>query len=380
MPEHASDHAATEPGLSRPLYARKLGNFVLAFLLCLLLVEMLSRFLVNMGEAPSSHSREFDTKYSLALTKPDKSEKKHAQIILLGNSYMMRGIYPELLKARLQAAGKKVSVRNLAASGSTPAMNQFLLESAMHKGNKPRLVIYAISPVILNRHYLANDTGNPEQAFTHSYMGRCHGAKKKKLSCRAGALYMVRYQDFLRNELRNAPSRIFENSAAMKIRPERFPLTEVSPDGWSPGYPVYAPEEFNRRFAIAHASKTQRDITERLLGNFEWDPQPLQELQNYCQKNKLRLVYLWLPEGPIWRDYYKRYKISETDFAAHVSQMVASDLNGNTEFINLHDLPLNTYSFYNPDHLNTIGGVRSTEALAESLLAPVYRPQLQAAP
>jgi hypothetical protein len=348
--------------------------WVLAMALGFLLVaEGVARYLVVLGRAEQSHTREFDGKYHLA-SQPNKNPQ--GSVVMLGNSLMARAAYAELLEARLQEANLSIDVRNLAAGGNTPGMNLFLLKRAVESGVQPRLVILNVAPFIFNDHYVNNRQSTPEGLFRKSYLGRCFyqvpTTWEGQAECALGkGSYLVRYRDFIKSQLVGLPGTVANPKKGMKFKPVKYPKGEVSPKGWSPAYEVYTHEQYVDKFSMnSDYQKLNMQVADRFLANYAWTAEPVQAFQRYCEEQGIPLLLVWFPEHPVWKDYYTHYGLEQEAFLPRFQALATPP---HSYFVDLHDRDPDGSHYYNPDHQNALGAFKTTTLLSHFLLEEPLR-------
>lgn len=357
--------------IKRITLLRKMGVITLIAVVTLMLTEAAVRTAAYWAQAPQSYSKDFDIKYALARHSPKPGANT---ILLLGNSHIWHALYSELITHRLQKAGYSVDIRNLGVNGTTPKMNLFLLKSALKSGVRPKLVVYNVAPILLNHEYYTDPTATPEQAFTKSYLGQCYFLPHSKLSEKWACtlkknLQIVRYREWVLQQITTLSQTCFLPANKPSSPVLGAPLTESSPTGWSPAYELVS-GSFDSQFLAPRFLNAVKNG--KSLSNFHWDLSHLQELKDFCQKEHIPFVMLWLPEHPTMTKIYKHFALpSMQNFRKQFQAL--SNPSKQLWFIDLSESDTNPDHFYNPDHLNVLGALPISENFAQILLKDPYK-------
>jgi hypothetical protein len=353
---------------------KRVGLIALVLVLTLLLTEAVVRTAVYLDKTPQSYSREFDAKYALAKA-PQKPNSD--TILLLGNSHIWHALFPELITHRLKQAGLQADIRNLGVNGATPEMNLFLLKKALQSGVRPRLVVYNVSPFLLNGENYTDSVGNPESAFRKSYLGQCDFKDTKnwreKWTCAIKKnVQFIRYREWVLQQL--TTMRQFYFLPANKPVPSALGATliENSPGGWSPAYELVS-DSFEARFTAPDFLNAVKNG--RSLSNFHWDLTHIRQLTDFCGQENIPLLMVWLPEHPTMQKIYRYFQLPEKP--EFIKRFLAlSQPAQRLWFLDLSEEDVNSDHFYNPDHLNVLGALPFSEKFAKLLLEKPYRQTL----
>ena len=108
---------------------------------------------------------------------------------------------------------------------------------------------------------------------------------------------------------------------------------------------------------------------------YKYNPLAYSIIIDYCQKNQLPLLMVWLPHQN--KVYEQLYYKAPYDAAWHRQQFeqYAKLPMVSTEFLNV--LPEDSIYFHDYRHLNTFGCVKTSELLAAALCQPKYQHLLE---
>ena len=210
---------------------------------------------------------------------------------------------------------------------------------------------------------------NGQAQFDDSYIGRCKAQKTYgwgKLECQLEKnFFLLRYRKYWSVQLKQLPEMLGHANQYMQDGGVTKAVHEISPQGWSPGYMVYTPSEYNDLMSIrGRNGQHNLETAKMLFGNFQWDDQPFRELQAFCEKKRLPLLLVWYPENSVRADYYKASHLSGEMFAKGFSKLVHPN---KSWFLDLHDQDKDATHFYNTDHLNAFGAISLTQRMGASL-------------
>jgi hypothetical protein len=118
-------------------------------ILSLFICEVAVRFIVYVGKPSLTENPQYHLKYLVA----KKLSNQQDNVLLMGDSLMKAGIYPELVTAKLRKINKRIRVVNLGVNGATQADAIAYLEFLRKKEVKPRLVVFD---------YEVSNTGNTD--------------------------------------------------------------------------------------------------------------------------------------------------------------------------------------------------------------------------
>jgi hypothetical protein len=346
----------------------------------LLCVEGLSRWIVSTSYPEQSSSKVFDRKYYLAKA---PVEQKKSSILLLGDSYMNMGLYPELLQKRLlEKAGIETDIRNLASPNNTPEMSLFLLKTAIASGIKPKIVIYNVSPTLFNKTRITNPEETPEKALSNSYIGKCLYQSPSHFSGQVECTldrysYFFRYRSYFKEQLSQWERPLFGVEKKLRRGPLESPHveSEISPGGWGPGYSIYTESQFQNNYKLTEEHVQQ--YTKTTGKTFVWTDKPFQKLQHYCQEQHIPLLLAWFPSHPLQKTYSQQLNRLEQHEQFETKMEALGHLPG-IWFLNFHDSDADTDHYYNVSHLNILGAIELTNKVADVLLTPAFQSKFMA--
>lgn len=345
------------------LWFKKLCVTVLISLATFASAEGLTRFIVAQNPPTISHAREFDRKFMLAQT---PNQPQQAGIIILGDSLIDFSVYSDLLAAQLQKAGIPIPVQNLAVPGNSYRQDLLLLKTAIKAGNQPSLVIVNAHLRLFNQNYEKSQAQN-YKAFKESYLNRCLTGERlswpDSTRCQLEKQsFLLRYRNFFKTELNQLSVTLFSPKKRMAYTPSLFPATEFSPTGWTPGYSVYSPAEFQEKYSSpTHYKQVASD-----LKDFQWTDNPdFKQLAEFCQLHHINLLVIWPPEHPINAKAYQHFGLSRNELGNKMTRAIQQ--NG-LRFISFRDRLPDAEAYMDPEHVNPEGAVRFTKQLVQTLL------------
>jgi hypothetical protein len=366
---------AKEGSVARGRLRRWILQFALVGLILFGLAEVGVRALVAAIHPPMSHAAQFDLKYLMAT---DKRYQQSPTMVVLGNSYMNRALYPDWFRYNLQQAKRPFGVINLANSAATPKVNAYLLKAFVEKGhNSAAAVILNVHPRMFltdTRQILGNMTPLPDTVETRlqaSYLGRCELNPSydwaSRLACAAeSASYLLRYRRWLKEVLGQSQA-IFKPIQRPNPSVSRIARNELPPHGWAPGYDVIAPGMFDATLADLHDQEYRKyQLDPQLKQHFFASSKLLTPIVAFCQARHIPLVLVWLPQHPQSNQFYG-FSTRQLQQAQSVWQ-ATSTLPG-VWYVDLHHkLPGDQY-YYDTGHVNVVGAVQVTEKLANAINA-----------
>jgi hypothetical protein len=363
--------------------------------------EAAVRFIVYVGKPSLTENPQYHVKFLVA----KKVTSEQDNILLMGDSLMKAGIYPELITAKLRKINKRIRVVNLAVNGSTQTDAIAYLEFLREKGIKPRVVVYDYEVANTGSNSTANNssykaaslnslapaigmaqnaaTPAPVSSSANKSMGSSVSRgylfdgllsrpnnfwKSCELFC-ADQLYLVRYRASIKTlilEFLKAckfPAR-FERKSY--VEPTDWDDYGTTPDGMSPNHKLIFEEN---RSDQAKAIATSRPTSPQ-SEYYKYRPDAYQPIIEYCQLNQIPLVLLWLPhQSSIYREFYYRAPYTESWFRQQFESYAQKQW--------VHPVFLNTLSedsnfFTDYRHLSTYGCVKATELFAAALQDPKY--------
>ena len=350
-----------------------------AVVVTMLLLESMARCWVLALKLPDSHVASFDVKLALAKEPTPPGQRR---ILLLGDSKIWHSIYPELLEVQLKRSNRPVMVTNHGVSGATPRMNQVVLAQALKHGIKPDVVVYNVSPMLLNRWYFQLPGVTPQFAFDSTYTGRCIAPRllhsrqtwDQRVVCGIERWsQLLRHRSALAEQLKPLVNQGFMPQTNPLIWRVEAPHLEGSLRGWSPDSHVIAAMEtdFDVEAFIASV-KLGKSLT-----SFEEDPRELQGFLQYCQQQHVPVVLVWLPEHPVMTRVYRELGVPPASQLEHMMSTLTSPASPGSSrspvwLLNLRDADTDSTHYYNPDHLNVLGSIKATGLLQHFLAKTVW--------
>lgn len=337
---------------------------ILIVALNLFLLETGARLLVIQAKPTLGKTPTFDRKFQIANTKQDRTP----DVLLLGDSLMYFGIYPELLDVLFSSRKNGFNSLNLATPSASVEMNLFLMKRLVHQSGLPKLVIYNFSPRVFNG---SHEVDEYDEAFKTSYYQRCfepaNPSINNNLRCFLERNFaLARYRDFLNGEMEKMPRTWFQFHQRMAFSEDDNPEFEISGKGWAPAYNVHTPKSLHAKFGD---NEKVEDVFQKELGNFQWTTEKILPLLAYCRKMEVPVLIIWLPEQKLMDRYYRQIGLSQKMLASRLRQL--SD-EKHVYFLDLSDMPIQQSGFSDLDHLNPLGSVKTTEKLAGVLAGNPY--------
>lgn len=366
----------------RQYILKKAMTIFFVFIASLLLIEGVVRVVIVAAKPEAGLDNPIYQKYNVAL-QPKQNET--ASIILLGDSYMSLGIYPELLSHYLYQDGLKADVRNLAVPATKPNnLGVFFLKTLKKQDIKPNLVVVGISRQLFDERIFKNHIEKqqaPEFALKQSYLGQCvFNTEKdwyKQFMCNLSEVsYLVRYQGFLTQQLHNLPNIIFKTGDVVQYRSNKIPYVEISSKGWSPAFNIYNQQSYEQ--TVLQPVQQSFDASKEHL--FVWTDEAIKPLMDYCKTNKINVLLMFMPEHPwhvkkhIRNKQHVKTQLTEealsNRFKVYADQYEAG-------YVDFHDWQADASQYFDDTHLNTLGAFALTEKLSDLLTQPSYRQWLK---
>jgi hypothetical protein len=294
-------------------------------------------------------------------------------VVLLGDSLMKQGLYPEALTAELKTINPRVRVTNLATSGGTQNIAISYLEYLRtRKHIKPKVVVYDFEVMMTGY-----GTGERDFDFhtNQSYLFNSILRKPKTLSEIVAASpsrcsYLIRQRgnikhfvlDFL--NLVTRPKAFQDNAFFTLHDVSDF---ESSGDGMSPHYRVasdvdLAEQEKRMNSNYDHSPRSS---------HFVYNSNAYSVITTYCQQHQIPLILLWLPhETSVYRAFWYKAPYTESWFKKRFAEYA------NEPFVfpvDLNILPERNSYFSDYHHLNNLGCVAASEKFAEVLKGPLCK-------
>ena len=358
--------------------------------------EAAVRFIVYVGKPSLTENPQYHVKYLVA----KKLTNEQDNVLLMGDSLMKAGLYPELVTAKLRKINKRIRVVNLGVNGSTQTDAIAYLEFLREKGIKPRLVVYDYEVANTGSNSAANNSSNkavgsipyspgialnrnaanpaPLIASVNQNVGS--GSKSYLFngllsrpsnfwkSCElffSDQLYLVRYRASIKTlilEYLKAckfPAR-FERKSY--VEPADWDDYGTTPDGMSPNHKLIFEENRSdqaKAISTSHSTSPQSE-------HYQYRPDAYQPVIEYCQQNQIPLVLVWLPhQSSIYREFYYRAPYTEAWFRQQFDSYAKKQ--------GIYPMFINTLSedsnfFTDFRHLSTYGCIKASELFATALL------------
>jgi hypothetical protein len=370
----------------------------------LFICEVAVRFIVYVGKPSLTENPQYHLKYLVA----KKITNEQDNVLLMGDSLMKAGIYPELVTAKLRKINKRIRVVNLGVNGSTQSDAIAYLEFLREKGVKPRLVVYdfevsntgsntatknsaykvaslssAAPTVGMNLNTALAATEAPAVASVSAkgktgpfaskgylfegLLSRPNNFWKSFELFFSDQSYIVRYRatikTFILEFLKSCkfPAR-FERKSF--VEPKDWDDYGTTTDGMSPNHKLILEEnrlEQAKAIAPSHSTSPQSEY-------YKYEPDTYRPIIEYCQQNQIPLVLLWLPhQSSIYREFYYQAPYTESWFRQQFDSYAQKP--------GVHPIYLNTLNedsnfFTDYRHLSTYGCVKASELFAAALLEP----------
>lgn len=351
-------------------------------LMVVLLAELLARMLFVLAKPEATYHKEFDRRLAMVQKDPDLSLPKATTntVFLMGDSRMMVGGYSEYLQSLLAEQNVFLNILNTSVSGGTPHMNLFMLKQAQKVGYRPKLIIYSIKDLLINKtdapHILE---GSPESKLANSYVGRCLYTEHKSWMGQATCTleqysYLARGRRHFKNYLGLLDLALFQPQKYQQVPYTlNTPDWEISAMGWAPGYTILNTQNAARVFKISEDSllkKTQHQ-TQQVWADKDW-----QEFLDYTQAQNIPVIFVWVPEYQtkklLTNKLVRQRYVLITQHYKQYSQKYA-----NVFFKNFLTSDQNINHYYNRHHINVLGAKQFTENLAKLLLDPSFKGYLK---
>ncbi len=242
-----------------------------------------------------------------------ENSKEDFDIILLGDSR-------SLSLMGVKGDTTKPSLYNLSLPAAGPWYYKYLLKKYLKNHKKPKLVVWAADPMILEASKTGKFNLNPElwnefkhrllNLFTYSETWEQYEGKELFFISKeylAQFLYSVRYRQALESILgARIPSLLKGESALYSRNKEIAALVDKTNGQINLGDFFFAPEGTSEKEALKWIEIFQKaDI----------DPNPLVQFLEYCKTEELQVVILNLPkvDGVLETPYHKKAKAVMTE-------------------------------------------------------------------
>lgn len=329
-------------------------------------LEAGARFFAAVAQPNLGRSRIFDAKYAIsrrpATMKPG--------LVFIGGSFINRAFYPELIAREFEKQGLSLEVRNLGSGHSVVEEHIFLLDNAVKSGMRPAAVVCDLRPIAFEKLFQPMLKSEYEE-LSQSYLGSCfikpdNSPKGKFETWLKKNFYLIRFRAFFGQQIKTAFDKIFGSEDRLLPNPSEKSLMP-SEFGWLADSSIVDPENVQ-----AIKANNLRNYF-RAYGKQEpgWTARNIQPLVDYCQKNKLPLILIWLPEAEQKGSVTARYQGSVgRRFVRNLGEYIGQYQN--IYFVNHHDAEPDPAKFADPMHLNVRGSIDESNRLVRLLTSEQF--------
>lgn len=356
----ASEFSAERLGKN---YFGAIVSTLLALLLTVAFAECVVRIVVVQASPPDGKDQAFDAKLAVARS---VSQSKDPVIICLGNSVGTTGIYSEYIQAKLQKDVPNIRVVNLSTTGDCMEEKCFLAKTALGDKSAPRLIVFQFCTTEVEKELA--QIADPTQRFKQSYVGSHLAREPQNIGDRINDFfnqhsYLVRYQKTWRGVLQTAITNITETDKRTGRGSTPQIARECSPGGWAPWY-EFSPEKGFDQFTLQGWIKYYQKFGKVPTSEWIWDFSRIAEVQQFCKKEGVPLMYLWMPELTEKTTQYSVKHFTVEQCMAGISNYLGKEA---SQFIDLHDGDHDPTHYCVWDHNTIPGALKSGELLAEKL-------------
>ncbi|MBP9689408.1 MAG: hypothetical protein KBE91_07345 [Bacteroidia bacterium] len=323
-------------------------NFIVKLLIFISLLIIFDRlfliFRVNETNIFNSIARE---KMTIISPKLDIIEKP--DILIVGSSHAQFGISPEIIGKQLTAYTLNLAYGGGANIGGQLTMLRRLIEE---KKIVPKLIIFGLDVFALN----AEPTNNDE--FQRKLFKESTNVSNGFFKSKIFNSYFKLYSRFIPRYLTQVKSGnyllpYFDNENYYDLTMfQKYEKYEISNDGWVMGFGT-----LNKNYI--RYSKTLFNPDKRALAN-------LADYVELCNKNKIALVFIQVPEHKVCAKHIKKYN----EFDRWMHQFVHNNKLPYWNFNSETSYPTNTDSlFFDSDHLNKQGAELFSIKLSERIIS-----------
>lgn len=350
---------------------KRFASIIVGIAVALALAEGLARFYAFLDHPPLSHFQLFDSKIQVA-ENLSPSTATHPIVVLMGDSLMTRGIFPELLEARLRERDIPATVANLAVSGTPPNIAARQLNYLLSKvQTKPDLVLYNFEPMNTNlATYPLSSDEVIGSLLEETYFGRCvfpkDGVSSSFLCDLENRSLLVRHRGYILGRIQDFFATAFNATAYRYASSNDLTdgvISDVSRRGSAPVHSTINETVAQER--LPHYKEEFQRFGPRnksfLFGMDHYD-----SISQIAHQNDIDFGLVWLPH---LKDWYQDYFYTETNdhqwYLTNV-QNYTNETPGNYT-IDINKLP-DEYLYYDDyRHLNAYGAYEATNMLAEAL-------------
>jgi hypothetical protein len=355
--------------LKRKAILTLVSQLILLVVLTLFFCELATRFVVFVGKPAESQNPQHEIKYLVAKTVSNSNDN----VVLLGDSLMKQGLYPELITDKLKEINPQVRVVNLATSGGSQKDAVIYLEFLRTRQHvKPKLVVFDYE-VSRTGFKTAESDYDFHQADSYLFQAKLARPKTlldkiKLLPSEYSYLYRQRgnIQHFLLDFLLAIPKpKTFQDKAFFNLHDASD--IDSSESGMSPHHRVSSDKdaaEQERRISSLYKHSPRS-------GHFVYNRDAYSIVYKYCRDNNIPLLLVWLPhQSAIYRSFWYQAPYTEAwfekEFAGYAKEPMLFALSLNHM---LEDCKY--YSDYH--HLNTWGCIKASEKFGEAFSQPNLR-------
>ena len=335
--------------------------------------ELVCRFVVFLGKPALSANPQYDVKYLVAKTVTPWTDN----IVLCGDSLVKQGFYPELIASKLQKINDNIRVVNLAVNGGSQndaiAYLDFLLKM---RCTKPRLVVYdfEVSATSGREGPTVEEWGRPTGYLFAAKLRRPKDVWKTLELLPADCSILARHRGSIKHFILSFLATLSDLPAY-----EEKSFTELcNVDDQGTTYCGMSPD---------HNLTLVRDLAERQkniradwgpspkTGKFDFNPEVYSPIINYCQKQEIPLMLVWLPhESSVYNRYWYQKPYTQDWFKSKFDEYAKRLF---VFPVYLNTLPEDYAYFSDFRHLSTYGCIRASELLSETLSQQRYRTLIQ---
>ncbi|HEY9755269.1 MAG TPA: hypothetical protein V6C97_08910 [Oculatellaceae cyanobacterium] len=340
---------------------------LIGMILCFAACELIARFFVFCGKPALTSNPQYHAKYLVAKTVTPWKDN----IVLCGDSLVKQGLYPELMTAKLQHINPNIRVVNLAVNGGSQSDAIGYLDYLRDiRCTKPRLVVFDFEVGATGR-TASSDSGTLASSgyLFDRLMQRQGRSWKELIHWPADLSMLLRY--------RGAIKHFFMDFFSVAVNPTLFEersTIQLCNGGDAPSYSGMSPvhnatldAELNERDALVRTDWSNGPAG----GHFSYHSEAYSPIIEYCQKNQIPLMLVWLPHEKYMYDrhWYKapfKQEWFKARFEEYRQKLFVFP-------IYMNDLVSDHSWFSDYRHLSTKGCIAASDWLAEEMAKPQYR-------
>jgi hypothetical protein len=326
--------------------------------------EVCCRFLVTLAKPNDCVNGQYQTKYFVAKNMSPFADN----IVLCGDSIVRQGLYPELLSSYLTGINPKASVTNLAANGATQGDAIRYLEFLRSKLSiKPKLVVYDFELVAASSGRANSEAAcrEPESILFNKTL-RQPLWPIHRLSLDPDEVMIIRH----RGDIKRFAMQFMRSSVNGEDSEQTFYLRPVDSSDQASLYGMSPDHRMTRASDFPEQQRRIEVFASPLRGNYKYDPDAYTPIVDYCTKNGIPLILLWLPhEKAIYDRFWYKPPYTQ-DYFLSLFQNLSKKKGVYPVFL---QLPEDSRYYSDFRHLSTYGCVKCTELLGNELLKPKLR-------